>query len=389
MFGQNDLAKRVDNLIAVFTGTADGEAAQQSIQQLLKAADHANLQQLNDAVIRLATLLPDIAIQRAGLLAIVCGALVERGADMEPIAQPALARFSEAAPRALPFVEACVAEAVALHHAGDKAAADLTMEQIIERFGRQVGEQMPDAAQAFASLKWFRVATLALLSRSKALRKQAQADSPLVQAIARLDKLGMELPCYHEMLSVLDDEQLVVLHPALARGYLIRIAGIGKNFQLHTLLAGALIGDAGRGWLPGERPSPEAVALAKDAPITNPDRLPTEKGACNLWNWTGLRADGTLPEGKTDGTEHWIWNEGVPADIVPFQGTRVILLGPPPYPRSWGSGRLFPAMAGELEVLRHLSPEEARSWLGRIASAPKPTPAGRLITADDVKAIGF
>ncbi len=390
MFRRNILRKRVDNLIALMRAdTVDGEAAHKSAQGITEAATGASIQQLDDAVARLAALLPGIAIQRAGLLALVCGALVELGAHMEPLAGPALTRFSEAVQHALPFVEACSAEAAACNSPGENESDDLDTEEAIERFGPQVAERMPDASQAFASLDLLSTAALAVLSRSKALRKQAQADIPLVQAIARFAEVGMELPCDHEMLSLLDDEQVIVLHPALARGYVIRIAGIGNNFQLHTLLADALIGDPGQGWLPGQRPSPQVAALAKDAPISDLDDLPTAHGTFNLWNWTALRADGTLPEGQTDGSEHWIWNEGIPADIVPFQGTRVILLGPPPYPRSWGSGRLFPDMVGELEVHRHLSPEEVRSWLDRIASAPKPTPTGHKITADDVKAIGF
>lgn len=390
MFGRNDLTKRVDDLIALMRAdTVEGEIAHKSAQDILKAAKGASIQQRDDAVTRLAALIPDIAIRRAGLLAIVCGALVEQGAHMEPFAQPVLARFSEAVRHALPFLEACAVEAAATKSSNENESGDLGVEEAIERFGQQVGERMPDAAQAFASVEWLSTATLAILSRSKALRQQVQADTPLVQAMARFAELGMELPCFHEMLSLLDDEQLIVLHPALARGYVIRIAGIGNNFQLHTLLADALIGDAGQGWLPGERPSPQVAALAKDAPITNPDTLPTAYGAFNLWNWTGLRADGSLPEGQAAGSEHWVWNEGIPADIVPFQGTRVILLGPAPYPRAWNSGRFFPTMVGELEVLRHLSPEEARNWLDRIASASKPVPAGRYISPSDVKDIPF
>lgn len=390
MFGRNTVTKRVDDLIALLRAdTVDVATAQKSAQELLKAAKGASTEQLNDAVTRLAALVADSTIGRAGLLAIVCGALVEQGAGMEPVAGPVLTRFSEAVQHALPFVEACNAEAGIKESPDGEEPGDLSAEEAIERFGQHVSERLPDAAQAFASLEWLSTAALAVLSRSKALRKQVQADTPLTQAIARFAELGMELPCFYEMLSLLDDEQLIVLHPALARGYAIRIAGIGNNFQLHTLLADALIGNFEQGWLPGERPSPDVAALAKDAPIRNPDELPPAYGAFNLWNWTGLRADGTFPEGQAAGKEHWIWNEGVPADIVPFQGTRVILLGPPPYARSWGSGRLFPAMVGELEVLRHLSPAEVRDWLDRLAAAPKPTPAGRLISAADVKDIPF
>jgi hypothetical protein len=83
-----------------------------------------------------------------------------------------------------------------------------------------------------------------------------------------------------------------------------------------------------------------------------------------------LKGDGTLCD-PMSGSSHWIWNEGVPADIPPFEGERVVLLGPPPYPRSWTAGRRFPFMVGDLRVERVLARGEVRDLLGRItASVP-------------------
>jgi hypothetical protein len=47
--------------------------------------------------------------------------------------------------------------------------------------------------------------------------------------------------------------------------------------------------------------------------------------------WTGLLPDGTLPDPKSEQTEHenWVWLEGVPAQIPPFERERVILLQGP------------------------------------------------------------
>jgi hypothetical protein len=68
-------------------------------------------------------------------------------------------------------------------------------------------------------------------------------------------------------------------------------------------------------------------------------------------------------------SSHWIWNEGVPADIPPFEGERVVLLGPPPYPRSWTAGRRFPSMVGDLRVEHVLTRGEVRDLLGRITAS--------------------
>jgi hypothetical protein len=173
------------------------------------------------------------------------------------------------------------------------------------------------------------------------------------------------------MLQVLDDEALLVLHVEQRKGFEIRISGIADNFQLHILLAGAIIGLPAKGLVAGQAPSQRAVAECRDAH--------TEKrggeivvGPFNLYNWTALQPDGSLPEGQgMDGAAHWIWNEGCPADIAVFAGGRVVLLGPPPYHRQWRAGRPFAGMPGELTVERQLTEAEVSAWLHQLAHAPR------------------
>ena len=170
------------------------------------------------------------------------------------------------------------------------------------------------------------------------------------------------------MLRVLDDEPLLVLHPGTRRGYRVRCGGIADNFQLHTLLAGALIGAPDQGWLPGERPDPRVLAAARDQPVAPDARI--AQGSFNLWAWRGWRPDGTFPE-VPQGTEFWIWNEGMPADIPLFDGVRVVLLGPQPYPRSWNADRCFEGLHAYLNVEETLDAGAVQRWLDRIAAAPR------------------
>ena len=147
-----------------------------------------------------------------------------------------------------------------------------------------------------------------------------------------------------EILDVLDDEDVFVLHPAEKLGYRVRIGGIADNFQLHTLLAAALIGDPFDGWISSRPVPPRVAAAARDKPAR--EGLLAES-RFDLFQWTGLQADGTLPPG-IDGSDHWLWLEDRPADIAQFDGTRVILLGSPAYVRTWNAVRRFDAMPGEL-----------------------------------------
>ncbi|MEV4512378.1 hypothetical protein AB0K00_25850 [Dactylosporangium sp. NPDC049525] len=153
------------------------------------------------------------------------------------------------------------------------------------------------------------------------------------------------------LLRVLDDEPLLVLDRGFAgtgRGYRVTIGGIGDNFQLHTLLAAALIGDPSRGLLPGRPPTAVEVAAAG----TGDDLQPAG----------GLRGNWNL----VDANGEWIWNEGNPADIPHLDGVRVVVLDPEPYSRSWNTGRQYPLMTPLLRVDGPVPTGEAADWLRRV-----------------------
>src|SRR5262249_22616558 len=107
------------------------------------------------------------------------------------------------------------------------------------------------------------------------------------------------------------------------------------------------------------------TAAARDRPA-----IPDTEGESrfNLVNWRGLQNDGLLPAGMDD-SEHWIWGEGIPADIELFQGIRVVLLGSPPYIRTLTPERRFEGMHAELEVTEKLPLEGVRDRLERIAAS--------------------
>jgi hypothetical protein len=67
-----------------------------------------------------------------------------------------------------------------------------------------------------------------------------------------------------------------------------------------------------------------------------------------------------------DYARSWIWNEGVPADIAAFEGTRVVLIGLSTIQRSWNAGRVFSAMTPKLESLGAMAQDEVRSLLAKM-----------------------
>ena len=175
------------------------------------------------------------------------------------------------------------------------------------------------------------------------------------------------------LLSVLDDEPLLVFHFPSRRGFRTRISGISSNFQLHTLLADALIGrsrglqlifGAGKG-LGGRAPHPDVVAVCDGSGPQSIDK--GSEGVWNLYQWRAIDATGNLPL-QVD-PKLWVWGEGIPADIERFGDSRVLILGPPAYARSWNTAREFGGLRASVRVEAPLTDRESKEWLRRFAGA--------------------
>ena len=312
-----------------------------------------------------AALFPDVPLVALGLVAINCGSLVERGGDPAIAGPGLLERLPRINETAADFYNRCrtlamadtqlideLRTAMAADADGAEEQVELTPGEIIDshvadegwqrlagKFGPVLFQEHPASVLGHMSDEFFRLGLIAHLSRSKSLRAAARLQSEFLAGTLRTDKVaGSHRSFLATMLQVLDDELLLVLHVEQKKGFEVRISGISDNFQLHTLLAGAIIGSPAQGWVDGEAPSSRAVAEYRDAQVDERggDNV---TGAFNLCNWTALQTDGSLPEGQgNDATAHWIWNEGCPAEIVPFEGLRVVLVGPAPYTRLWRRG---------------------------------------------------
>ncbi|TDQ44173.1 hypothetical protein [Actinorugispora endophytica] len=227
---------------------------------------------------------------------------------------------------------------------------------------KRVAATLGDSAST-ATLCWWTARRYGLSAKTmlsvagvrSAIRRDPAAHSDLL-AIA--GQLSAHLPEYGEVSALLRMDEVsgaLVLDRASRRGFRVRFEGIGDNFQLHTLLANALIGEQGRG-LGGERPDPRWVAA-----FENSDPDPQARVVHGWWNLVG--ADGT-----------WVWNEGVPADIPLLEGERILILEEQTYPRSWNAGRLYPLVAGSLRVTEELDRDEAARWWSLIEPEEAPEP---------------
>ena len=181
--------------------------------------------------------------------------------------------------------------------------------------------------------------------------------------------LGDELEGAHwigRMLCVVDDEPFVAIDPVARRGYVGTFGGVADNFQLYTLLADALIGDAEDGWLEGTRPAPEVARCARGEGPQNVEA--SASGAWNLYAWQAFAYDPTLSDPASIPHELSVWGEGIPTDIPTLDGHRVIGLGPSAYARTWQAGRMFVTLRSSLTVTGQLDEAGLERWFARIAS---------------------
>ncbi|MEQ9500329.1 MAG: hypothetical protein RIT81_25870 [Deltaproteobacteria bacterium] len=299
----------VDELFAALDEGLRGEELDPNIVQALcnKREDREQILDRLDAPIRA------YPPHRVSLLALGAGALVEQGADAR--------RFPPA-----------VFEALA------------KMLETIDGPGDE--RELPESFVAMEQ------AAVACFAQSAEVRAHFSERVRLRECLRRYDERYGFLG---KMVQVLDGESIVVVHVPSRVGVRFVMTGIADNFQLHTLLLGALAGSR----VPGPSPSPGAVAAAGDGPVAK--RTVTSRW--QLVQWSGLREGGVA---GPDDTDSWIWNEGVPADIAPFDGERVVLISDGTIERSWNATRTFPAMAGQLEEKETLSAAEVDALLAAI-----------------------
>jgi hypothetical protein len=157
---------------------------------------------------------------------------------------------------------------------------------------------------------------VAALLQQKEMRQNLPHRKVLTDLVNEIGPLREELGELVELLAVLDDEPLIVLHRASATGYEVTISGVADNFQLATLLAATL-----------------------------PDH-----------------SDFMM----VDHTGSWIGGEGRPADIPQLDGRRVILLEPST--GSWNTAPNFLRIDPEIRLDQVLPDAEVAGWLLRAAA---------------------
>jgi hypothetical protein len=311
---------------------------------------------LSAAVEALAPVLPGLEGDFAQT-AVLAGACVEWGGSPMALAEVLPKRASEAM-MLNDLVPACWAKAAPGRPLPEPVNASTP--QLVEALvtlarsqGRPDRGDMTRIAMSWFDMEyWLKALITVLRDRSFRAALPAAVKAELRERAAAVSGRSQLAAWVGQLAAVLDDEQLVDIDPRARRGYALTMSGVGDNFQLHILLADRLIGDAGRGLLSGVRPDRSWVEAATDGdPQLGPDN-------------PAIRAFRVF-----DGHGAYVYPEGIPADIQPVYGTRVLVLHPANGNFGMGIGRIFRGMTPALVLDRVLEPHEVDSWLSRVTPA--------------------
>jgi hypothetical protein len=201
---------------------------------------------------------------------------------------------------------------------------------------------------------------MTMLCRDVDARKRARERTELVRA-AESARSGHPYGYYlAELLSMADDERLVVLDVTRKRGFRVRLTAMRNNFHLFTLLQDAL--------LPGDaRLNSLAVSIAKSERMLA-EVSPSEWSARGehdraVWGFGTWMAIGSAKP------SHWIWGEMRPTEIPMLDGERIVLLGPLELPRSWEIAVFVPlhsALRSSVQIEETFSGAAFDAWIAKI-----------------------
>ncbi|MFI7400942.1 hypothetical protein ACIBW9_10700 [Streptomyces sp. NPDC049541] len=348
-----EITSLVDDLVAQMMSRS-GPGYRQTLHRLGEAARTGGPESATAVIEALAPWLRGLQGDYA-MTAVLAGACVEWGGSPMALVDVLPQRASEAM-----MLNAAVPEfwARATRWRPLPEPVSASCDRLVKTLGKLARRDVDDGSLTRMAMSWFDMedwlkALITLLVRAPfRTAVAAPVKTELRERAAAVADRSQRAAWVGQLAAVLDDEPLLVLDPRTRRGYALTMGGIGDNYQLHTLLADRLIGDPERGLVAGERPARSWVEAATDG---DPN-LGTSDPAIRRFR-------------LFDGHGAYVYPEGIPADIEPLDGTRVLVLHAPKGTFVMGLGRVFEHMTPTLEVDRVLEPAQTQVWFDRVAPA--------------------
>lgn len=305
----------------------------------------AFLQTITDpdaALAELTALLETGDVFRAGMMAFVCGVLVERGGSVA-IPVDAVLRVME---RGLHLVTDFRAQ-------GGASAED------------EVFQRSPDLVRAHHAMPFVLLAAMTMLSRDVQARQRLRA-RPQISAMAdELQDRYETLYYIGEVLALLDDREILLLDPRNRRGFVLGLTGVrDRMYHFFALAQDALLQHAGPGYLGAEPTDPVVVRYAQNHGLAPEDH----RAARDLldhqrlgFHYPGVDAKPAL-----------FFPGSASFDAVPvFGGLPTLFLDERSIHAQWSPTNMYPVLHEALEsrvTLRELPSEDVEARLAAFAS---------------------
>lgn len=311
--------------------------AQDEVQPFLAALRQFSSDEERDAALRdLVPLLPEVDSFHAGMLALLCGILVENGGNHTL----PLNAIMELLVRQLRQLQDYL-------HTGEK----LGPEDQFQRF--------PEASRARASLPFILPAVMALLCRDKEARKAWQRRQDIIDLVSELEDANLVPFFLKRTLTLLDDRELLVVDQHDKRAFLVRLVGV-QDIMAHcfALLQHALLAYAVPDYADVEPTNPLAVRFAQNNNLTQQDHIDAQDVI------EKLRFVFYYPG------ELWVPTTASFSALPALGGLSFVLMakqGIVSAPQAiWNPANLYPVLHEELkasvEIVRELRGEEAELW---------------------------
>lgn len=343
----------------------DPNRLDRAVKEMLRVSQESTLPQLDSALDVFVERLARSKVEDADGVAHVAlsgGTLVERGARPEPLALVLQQKLPDVLAAARRFGDCCLAalgpapEEEEEGEANESTVLTYLDDRPIPRvlFRELLPDDRPGGA-ALAYLEQWSMPAVAAWTRSRGALEAVVRDERLCRRAAALSRSSASF--LDLLLGVQLDATWVALVPLQARGFKLRVDSVVSNFDLHALLAAALVP---RG-IPGSMNPSQVLAVIRGEADTSGGHV---AGSWNLYAPGAAAFDLTQPDRVPQPL--WIWNEGRPNDVPMRDGVRVVIVGPPAYERTWGVGRPFRALRARIEVEEELSAPEVGDWLKRL-----------------------
>ncbi|GER90532.1 hypothetical protein KDW_46940 [Dictyobacter vulcani] len=293
---------------------------------------------LNAVLHDVAPLLNSSDLFHAGTLALICGGLVESGADLSIVVNATMELLVSQLSRLKDYIY--------MHK-------KLSPQEMFLHF--------PTATRAHAGLPFTFMAAMTMLCRDVEARKYWRRHKDLLDLVEALEDTD-ELPFYFKrLLTLLDDRELMVFDPLNKRGFLVRLVGVQDvMYHCYALLQDTILKHTGPGYLDAEPTDPEAVRYAQNYQLTEKDYYKA-RGTYDYQRFGFSYPGGLFFAGSASF-----------ADLPTLDGLPFLLIEKKSMTFQWEPANMYPVLHGALAswvyLVHEMRSEEVNIWLQRIFS---------------------